>query len=412
MDTMYKFLQPQYVAKFNCIGSNCEDTCCANWERINIDQKTFEKYMTCSDPNLLPLINKYVSETTNSKGNYPYGIISLDETSTCPFLTEDRLCSIQKKLGEHYLSSTCASYPRHVNVLNGIIERSLLLSCPEATRLALQEQSPMIFEEMQVQNSVFPGRFKVLDSTVKELQDERYKYFHALRHFIMVLLQNRSFSIEFRFIALGLFCSDANQLIENKYFYKLPAFIETFHESLSNNTIIDKINNFSSDLPFQVQLIAPIISQSTKHLSHTNRFLQYYHDFLQGIGTINDSDAILTASMYVEVSQKWFQPFMRTHAYIMENYLVNYVFQRLFPLTHPNVYDSYTMLVLTWAIIKVLLVGLAGNYREKFCADQVLGLIQSYTKTYDNTPFLGDVFKTLKYHDLNTMYSLAMLIKN
>jgi lysine-N-methylase len=412
MDTMYKFLQPQYVAKFNCIGSNCEDTCCANWERINIDKRTYAKYVTCSDLDLIPLINKYVSKMTDGKGDYPYGIISLDETSTCPFLTADRLCSIQKRLGEQYLSSTCTSYPRYVNVINGIIERSLLLSCPEAARLALQEQSPMIFEEMQVQNTAFPGRFKVLDKTVMERQDELYKYFHVLRRFIIVLLQNRSYPIEFRLIVLGLFCSDANQLIENKYFSNLPQLIETFHKSLSNNAIMDRVNSFSSDLSFQVQLITPIINQSTKHLPKTNRFLQYYNDFLQGIGTVNDSGCTLTASMYVEASRNWFQPFMETNPYIMENYLVNYVFQRLFPLIHPNVYDSYTTLVLTYVMIKVLLVGLAGNYREKFCTNQVLALIQSYTKTFDNTPFLGDVFNTLKHHGLNTMHSLAMLIKN
>jgi lysine-N-methylase len=411
MDTMYKFLQPQYVAKFNCIGSNCEDTCCANWERINIDIKTYEKYMTCSDPNLIPLINNYVSKTTDGKGD-PYGIISLDETSTCPFLTETHLCSIHKRLGEQYLSSTCTSYPRFVNVVNGTIEQSLLLSCPEATRLALQEQSPMIFEEMQVQNTAFSGRFKVLDKTITERQDELYKYFHILRHFIIVLLQNRSHPIEFRLIALGLFCSDANQLIENKCFYKLPQLIETFHKSLSNNTVMNKVNSFPSDLSFQVQLLTPMINQSTKYLPNTNRFMQYYNDFLQGIGTVTDSGCILTASMYVEASLNWFQPFMETNAYIMENYLVNYVFQRLFPLTHPNVYDSYTILVITFAMIKVLLIGLAGNYREKFGMDQVLALIQSYTKTFDDTPFLEDVFKILKHHGLNTMHSLAMLIKN
>ena len=34
-------LMPRYTERFRCIGSACEDTCCASWT-IHIDKKTYK----------------------------------------------------------------------------------------------------------------------------------------------------------------------------------------------------------------------------------------------------------------------------------------------------------------------------------------------------------------------------------
>ena len=44
-------LQPQYVAKFQCIGPACEDSCCIGW-RVQIDKDTYQNYRKCSDDEL------------------------------------------------------------------------------------------------------------------------------------------------------------------------------------------------------------------------------------------------------------------------------------------------------------------------------------------------------------------------
>src|SRR5208282_1770811 len=64
----------------------------------------------------------------------------------CPFLAEG-WCSIQKKLGEAFLPMTCATYPRLVNVVDDVMQRSLDLSCPEAARIVLLDPDPMQFDE-------------------------------------------------------------------------------------------------------------------------------------------------------------------------------------------------------------------------------------------------------------------------
>ena len=43
------YTYPHYYRKFQCIASECEDTCCAGWE-IMIDDKALEKYRRSHKP--------------------------------------------------------------------------------------------------------------------------------------------------------------------------------------------------------------------------------------------------------------------------------------------------------------------------------------------------------------------------
>jgi hypothetical protein len=66
----------------------------------------------------------------------------------CPFLSAG-LCSIQQRLGEGFLPKMCATYPRVVNRVDDVLQRSLDLACPEASRVLLLDPQPMQFEERE-----------------------------------------------------------------------------------------------------------------------------------------------------------------------------------------------------------------------------------------------------------------------
>ena len=74
--------------------------------------------------------------------------IRMDGANQCPMLTADRLCRIQLELGEGYLSTICATYPRIVQEVGGIRETALTLSCPEAARLVLLDPN-LLANELQ-----------------------------------------------------------------------------------------------------------------------------------------------------------------------------------------------------------------------------------------------------------------------
>jgi len=77
---------------------------------VVVDKSTFDKYRQCSDPVFQPLFQELI--TINSfptPANYARIKLNGDR---CPFLSE-KLCSIQKHLGEDHLSHTCATFPRN-----------------------------------------------------------------------------------------------------------------------------------------------------------------------------------------------------------------------------------------------------------------------------------------------------------
>jgi lysine-N-methylase len=93
------------VETFRCIGAICEDTCCGDWG-VAVDRKTYEKYQDCGDSELQPALHQYVTINTTNRTDGDYARIGL-VNNRCPLLSEG-LCSIQMKLGESYLSNTCA----------------------------------------------------------------------------------------------------------------------------------------------------------------------------------------------------------------------------------------------------------------------------------------------------------------
>ena len=98
----------------------------------------------------------------------------------------------------------------------------------------------------------------------------------------------------------------------------------------------------------------------------------------------------------------------------MENYLINHVFKNLFPLAGEKfAFDNYVMMVVHYAMIKLLLIGMSGVHKENFSIDHVIKLIQSFSRTVEhNQNYLKQVFALLKANGFNTMPYMAILIKN
>ena len=88
--------------KFKCIGDECKMHCCRGW-KISIDKETYNLYKE-KDPEIL-------QNVTEQDGGYYFERHS--ELRICNFFdNDDKLCKIQKKHGESFLSSTCSTYPR------------------------------------------------------------------------------------------------------------------------------------------------------------------------------------------------------------------------------------------------------------------------------------------------------------
>lgn len=117
---------PEYYNQFSCIGSACENTCCASWA-IAADDEALKRYRR---------------ETGSFRTRLKEGIDLRSgsfrmQDGRCPFLDEKNLCEMYQQLGKNSLCKTCREFPRHVEDYGALREISLSLSCPEAARLIL-----------------------------------------------------------------------------------------------------------------------------------------------------------------------------------------------------------------------------------------------------------------------------------
>ncbi|AKP32213.1 flagellin lysine-N-methylase [Yersinia aleksiciae] len=126
--------EPEYVQRFSCVGSACRDHCCKRWS-ITLDKKTYNKYIKSQDAEIKRIAVTNI--VVNKKDHAKWATIQLNEDHNCPYLDEQSLCNVHKRLGVEALSRTCADYPRIERVYKQETQRSLTLSCPEVVRQVL-----------------------------------------------------------------------------------------------------------------------------------------------------------------------------------------------------------------------------------------------------------------------------------
>lgn len=413
MAKMRKTMQPQYVGKFQCIGPTCEDNCCIGW-RVPIDKDTYQHYRKCSDVQLRLQMDKKVTRVRTNATLNTYAKIVLNVNNVCPFIDGEKLCSIQRKLGEEMLSTTCAAYPRMINSLNGIMEKSLTLSCPEAVRLALLPPEPMEFELIETDTAFRYNLGTQLDTNDQKLAQRPHRYLWDLRIFIFSLLQNRSYPLWQRLVILGLFCNTISELVKDNMVHSIPELIETYQARLDQDIFRSDLESIPNQLTIQMEIMKEIADESILVGDYNQRYYECVAEFVHGIQYTAEAGKDEIGGRYAKAYDSYYQPFMQLHEHILENYLVNYVFKNLFPVNGEKLFfDNYVILIVHYSMIKMLLIGMASFHKENFGTDHVLKLIQSFAKVVEhNKAYVKQIFQLLKDNKMNTLAYMAILIKN
>jgi lysine-N-methylase len=406
-------LVPQYVQRFSCIGSDCEDSCCIGWQ-VNIDETTYKKYKRVRDDKLSPLFNKKITRNRSNPSAINYAKIKMDQEGCCPFLSEEKLCTIQLKLGEEYLSTTCSTYPRITNKVNEIMEQSLTMSCPEAARLALLNPNKMEFDEIESSINSYYSIGEVLSTTNQAVSNKPQKYFWELRIFTIQVLQNREYTVAERLIILGMFYRKAQVYVDQGRVEDLPQLIASYTVIIEGNSLKEELAKVPVEYVIQMALVKGIADVRFKQGIANQRYLDCFKELLETLNYDEGETVEAVADRYKEAYRRYYEPFMSKHEYIYENYLVNHVFKNMFPFWEGyTLEENYMLMVIHYAMIKLHLIGMAGFHKENFNLDHVIKLIQSFAKTVEhNSAYLKQVFELLKKYNYNTMAYMAILIKN
>jgi len=407
-----RMLVPDYMQQFHCIGSACEDSCCTGW-LVSIDQASYKKYGHVKDQELKTLMKENITRNKSHRTNDNYAAIKMLPNHECVFLSAEKMCKIQLKYGEDYLSNTCATYPRTINVVDAVAEKSATMSCPEAARLALLNPAGIKFIEIKEPAEVRYSPRTTLYTENLPFMNKAQKYFWDIRTFVIQLLQFRDVQLADRLILLGSFCQKLQELIDNRTIDAIPDLFSYYTHWLGDDQSRESVSNIPTNYLIQMLMIKEVIDERLVRGVNNQRYIECVKETLHGLHYIQGVTYEELLHQYIVSYTQYYLPFMEQHEYILENYLVNYVFKNLFPFRGSlSVFDEYVMLVVHYSLIKMHLIGLAG-YHQGLTQEIAVKLIQSFAKTVEhNSQYLEFVIDLLKKNDVTNLAYMAILIKN
>lgn len=413
-------LRPTYAAAFRCIGSSCEDTCCRGW-RIPLDRHTCEQYQQFPQEKLGSIVSEYVTIATTDSSDNLYARINLAPSGLCPFYTPDQLCGIQKEYGPGLLSATCSIYPRTLNDVGGKLEGTLSLSCPEATRNILLNP-----DALQVAGNLFSGEFRTdnvyhLARNGESVLHKPYEYFHAVRALLVEMVRDRKRPVWQRLVLIGSLCERLNASATPQLDAGVPAILEEYRGIVQNGWLHAELEGMARHPEVQLKVILKLTDERVRDSSSGERFRDTFWDFIEGIGTSGDAQGGSDIERYQEAERKYHRPFFERFPFIQENYLLNYMFQNLFPFgqtgsphfTPKSIFDEYVLMATQFAWINGLLIGIAGRYREEFSEEQIVRAVQSFSRAVEHYPLvLISINEFIRNSKLDNLAGMAVILRN
>lgn len=157
----YTIKRTAIIKEFQCLGDQCEDTCCKGWG-MQFDQAHLELYQQ-EAPELLEAVNQEEM------------IMKRDATTDYCIKYDQGLCSLHKKYGEKFLGDACFFYPRVTKKLGSdITAMTATLSCPEIARLALYNLDSPFAEDSHTINRIPESTHNYMeDSNGNSLTEEQ-----------------------------------------------------------------------------------------------------------------------------------------------------------------------------------------------------------------------------------------------
>lgn len=341
-----------------------------------------------------------MSINTDGSGDDNYARINLSGPA-CPFLA-DGWCSIQKKLGEEHIPIMCSMYPRVMNVVDDVLQRSLDLSCPEAARIVLLDPNPMQFDEAEGDaRDPRLGNLSILRTCDGE-SNRPYRYFREIRAFVIWLLQYRAYPLWNRLAILASLCDQLQQMIEAGQPAQTLEVLQAYRDGVERGLFDEALKSHRPQHVKQLELVLELIVGRISSDFTTPRLLACYQKFMDSMAWTADVSMQELGRRYAAAHAQYFAPFLDQHQHMLEHYLVNYVHRTLFPLPAQEsskgisvhrvantIRDQYLLMTAYFGITQTLLIGMAAFHKEEFGTAEAILVIQSFTKAFEHSPSFG-----------------------
>jgi len=413
-----KLLRPTYAETFHCLGSDCTETCCKGWS-VPVDKAAYEKYQGLPESPLRTLIHASIllapkdAKPEDGFGKNGFAKLVMNASNQCPMLAADGLCRVHGECGEEFLPHICATYPRVVHSIGGYREMALTFSCPEAARQVLLDRSLSV-----------PTQFHAALAEESEVGADRPwlpPSYWPIRESAVNLVRNRAYPLWQRVFLLGIFCQRLDAIAAGRLSRGVPQFLRDFDAALARGHMQKMMETQPIDRAAQLDVVLRLAGLMLSRSIVTSGFGECIHAFTTGIGNGPGATFEKLTAEYTTVHNRYYAPFFARQPHILENYLVNTILRCQFPFgpegmkegaTH-SMTREFVQLAAQFALMKGLLIGVAGFHRESFSAAHVVHTAQAAAKHFEHHPeFLNLAYQLLVESGMDGARGMAILLRN
>ena len=412
-------IHPAYAERFRCIGSSCEDTCCKGWT-VPIDRETWEKYQALQQGPLRVLVDSCVERAPeniaaaqDTENTHFFATIRMNEAGECPLLTNENLCRVQSEVGPDLLSHTCATYPRISSPLGAGGELALTLSCPEAARLVLFTANLPLCVEIPEAEEIPTDEGSNTGSLMAS--------FWLIRAVALRLVRNRSYPLWQRIFLLELLCRRIDSIARGELKQSYSGFLSGFETVVETGALRGPMASLPVDRKAQLDIVLRLAGLMLRKSMVTPRFAACAQAFTSGIGNGPGATLDSLAAHYTWAHDHYYAPFFDRQPHIMENLLINMIFRYQFPFGRdimrnggqPQLARQSALLVAQFALMRGLLIGVAGHYGAAFSEAHVVHTVQAASKHFEHhSEFLNLAHELLVESQMDGARGLAILLRN
>jgi len=393
-------VEPLFVSAFKCIGSECRDHCCKGWS-INLDKLAINRYLKSSVIEIKNLATENIDITRKSYANW--GTIKLKTSGNCAFMDENRLCKVHTKLGASALSNTCATYPRSSRIFKNEQQKSLSLSCPEATRHLLSSPDAMLFHQT-IKTQAEANKAKDVNQQKK-----------LLNLMCLNIVKLSGEKLDEAIYSLATFILAAERVSpEEDWLVQIESHFSDVLNDLAQGEIRLQLDQIKPDHNLQWSLLLRLQTwfgrmadkRAFPTLNHYLNKLIYIQ--AEGAKTDDISQSMIRLD---NVWQSKVMPWLAERPWLMNNYIQYRIYNDSFPSdeSHTPLMSLY-LLTAEWFLLKSLMAA-SFEMVGKIDEDDIINIIYSYhsnTKHTEDavTAFVAEINKTKVNDDLSLIYLL------
>lgn len=395
-------VEPVFFSTFQCIGSDCRDHCCKGWN-ISLDKKSVNRYLKSPKIEIRNIASESITKL--KKSDSKWGEIKLTSSGNCAFIDADSLCKVQKEMGAGALSPVCSTYPRTKIIAKHEVSKSLMLSCPEATRQLLTDPDAMLLREFSI---VQPQANNAIDV------DSEKKLINLICANLIKSnggnVNEALYGIASLFMFINKLDVDSEERItrlEDYYFSVL--------QSLEEGKVRAQLENLPSDASLQWSLLMRLHThldskggrRGWNMLKHYMKKMLYIQT--EGLQAGDNAAAIDRLNAAWESKAR---PWLASRPHLMSNYLQYRIYNDKFPSygKRTNLSSLY-MLTAEWFMIKMLIAA-CFEFMEQVSEDDIINIIYSYhSVTKHDEHSTEQIFAEIDKVKVNDDLSLIYLLK-